>query len=141
MACIVLLGGQPCSQYRIAWKSLLSQHFNGLRVFDVNLEEKEGFSSVAMRENPNAIHWEKLELKFQKFKELYASQSSHNECADNISHLLVCSDERIASAPGKILHQADLVLVTFANEEDTFRNLILQRKILVNIVIFFGLEV
>jgi hypothetical protein len=105
-----------------------------MKVFKVYLEEKEGFSSEALKEKFDAINWQKFEKELQDFQSDsgdYAPSSTTsetNEQISNISRLLVCSDYRIISAPEKILEYADLVLVSFANEADTFRNLILQKE-------------
>jgi ethanolamine ammonia-lyase large subunit len=69
----------------------------------------------------NGANW-----KMNSFREHFASQSCQNE---EISHLFFCSDSKFISAPAKIMKQADLVLITFASEEETFRNLILQKGI------------
>jgi ethanolamine ammonia-lyase large subunit len=61
----------------------------------------------------NGANW-----KMNSFREQFASQSCQNE---EISHLFFCSVSKFISAPAKIMKQADLVLITFASEEETFR--------------------
>ena len=131
MNTIVLLGGQPYSQYRVVWKSLISKLYPNTRIFTVSLEVKAEYSSVALRGKAEAIDWDKLIEQIDEFHSNPANSRFEVELEsvdDANGRILVCSDPLIMSAPFPILDKADLVIITYANEDDTFRNMILLKE-------------
>ena len=132
---IILLGGHPYSEYRESWDSLIHAIYPEVEIITVALEIKPEFSSVALSGRSEAVKWEKLIARFDDFQcesekrdYVVESESGYAGADDALSYLLVCSDPRIMSAPQQVLERADLIIITYASEQDTCRTMIMQKK-------------